>query len=386
VGKVTAGLGRLITTARTRGPGLGRERLRHLRTNLILLAQAGLAAGLAWLVATKILHTREPVFAPTIALGAVVSSQAQRLRRTAQLVGGVILGVAVGELFILFIGTGYWQVALSVVLAVGLAVSVKGGGTLMYQAGSTAILIAALPPGSHVEFPRLTNAAIGGLVGLTVVILFLPLNPLRAVRRAVSPALASLADRLAGSAHALAAKDAGRAQSELDQIQDMGPQLSRLHDAVEEAREVVSLAPIRWPRRQSFERYERAADHVEHAVRNCQPLIRRTVTLIQDNEPTPERLVAAVGHLGDAARLFHQEFDARQAPKKTQDMALCAVSEAGEAYAEGVGFSGSVVVAQVRTTSTDLLRAAGVGDKDANRMVRRAVGVKTRSRTNLPPE
>jgi uncharacterized membrane protein YgaE (UPF0421/DUF939 family) len=386
VGKLSARVDRLVAAVRTRGPGLGRERLRHLRANLIVLAQAGLAAGLAWIAATDLLHNREPVFAPTIALGAVVASQAQRLVRTIQLIGGVVLGVAVGEFFILLVGPGFWQIALSVMLAVGLAVAVKGGSSLMYQAGSTAILIAALPPSTNVEFPRLTNAATGGVIGLAVVILFLPLNPLRAVRRAVTPALASLADRLTGSADALAAKDAGRAQSELDRLGELGPQLGRLRDIVDEARELVSLAPIRRPRRPDFERYARAAEHVDHVVRNCQPLIRRTVTLIEDNEPAPERLVTAVCQLGTAVRLLGDEFAAKQTPARTRQATLNAVRDAGEAYAQGVGFSGGVVVAQVRTTSTDLLRATGVEFKDANRMVRRAVGVKTRAQTNLPQE
>ncbi len=386
MGKLSARVGRVVAAVRTRGPGLGRDRLRHLRANLIVLAQAGLAAGLAWILATKVLHNREPVFAPTIALGAVVASQAQRLVRTIQLMGGVVLGVAVGEFFIVLVGPGFWQISLSVMLAVGLAIAVKGGTSLMYQSGSTAVLIAALPPSTDVEFPRLINAATGGAVGLAVVILFLPLNPLRAVRRAVSPALASLADRLTGSADALAAKDAGRAQSELDRLADLGPQLGRLRDVVEEARELVSLAPIRRPRRQDFERYECAAQHMEHAVRNCQPLIRRTVTLIEDNEPAPERLVTAVAQLGAAVRLLREEFADQDIPARTRETTLSAVHDAGEAYAQGLGFSGGVVVAQVRTTGTDVLRATGIEYRDANRMVRQAVGVKTRAQTNLPPE
>jgi uncharacterized membrane protein YgaE (UPF0421/DUF939 family) len=369
---------------RARGAAFGREQLRHLRTNLVLAAQAGLAAGLAWNVAANVLHNRDAVFASVIALGAVVSSQAQRLRRASQLVGGVVLGVAVGELFILFIGTGSWQVAVSVVLAVGLALAVRGGTTLMYQAGSTAVLIAALPRGAHVEIPRLVNAAVGGAIGLAVVLVFLPLNPLRAVRRAASPALVALADRLTGSAQALAGRDAARAQSELDRFRRMGAQLDRLHEAVEEARDVVSLAPIHRPRRHAFEQYEHAVDHMERAMRNCQPLLRRTVTLIEDNEPAPDRLAASVRDLGTAVRLLHGEFESGRTSEKTRQTTLSAVSEAGEAYAQGVGFSGSVVVAQVRTASTDLLRATGIENDEANRMVRRAVGAKTRARTDLP--
>jgi hypothetical protein len=51
-------------------------------------------------------------------------------------------------------------------------------------------------------------------------------------------------------------------------------------------------------------------------------------------------------------------------------------------YDAGVGFSGGVVVAQVRTTVTDLLRATGVESSEAVRMVRRAVGWQARPRTS----
>jgi hypothetical protein len=48
-----------------------------------------------------------------------------------------------------------------------------------------------------------------------------------------------------------------------------------------------------------------------------------------------------------------------------------AVDSAGRAYALGVGFSGSVVVAQVRSTANDLMRASGLSQKDADGLVRR---------------
>ncbi|HET6212813.1 MAG TPA: hypothetical protein VFE14_08080, partial [Micromonosporaceae bacterium] len=56
------------------------------------------------------------------------------------------------------------------------------------------------------------------------------------------------------------------------------------------------------------------------------------------------------------------------------DLAVRAVREAGDAYRVGVGFSGSVVVAQVRSIASDLLRAAGLDHDEAARLVRRAGG------------
>jgi uncharacterized membrane protein YgaE (UPF0421/DUF939 family) len=44
-------------------------------------------------------------------------SSGQRLRRAAELVLGVALGIAIGDALIYEIGTGAWQVGLSVLLA-----------------------------------------------------------------------------------------------------------------------------------------------------------------------------------------------------------------------------------------------------------------------------
>ncbi|MGC5333436.1 hypothetical protein [Micromonospora sp. DT62] len=51
---------------------------------------------------------------------------------------------------------------------------------------------------------------------------------------------------------------------------------------------------------------------------------------------------------------------------------LAAVREAGEAWRQDMGFSGTIVVSQLRTIANDLLRATGVPRDEARRLVRRA--------------
>jgi hypothetical protein len=68
-------------------------------------------------------------------------------------------------------------------------------------------------------------------------------------------------------------------------------------------------------------------------------------------------------------------------PEATRARALRAATECWRAYDEGVGFSGGVVVAQVRSIVTDLLRATGVEHGEAPRLVRMAIGQPARVRT-----
>ena len=100
-----------------------------------------------------------------------------------------------------------------------------------------------------------------------------------------------------------------------------------------------------------------------------------------DDETVPPVLPEAIGLLGDAVDLLKQEWGKGVEPLATRERALRAAADAGRGYDEGVGFSGGVVVAQVRTAATDLLRATGVEHAEAPRMVRKAVGWHRRSRT-----
>nr|MDT0660258.1 FUSC family protein [Micromonospora sp. DSM 115978] len=364
-----------LVKLRQRSKATVRERVSRVRISLILAMQAGVAAGLSWFIAYEVLGNPEPVFAPIAAVGTLASSVGQRLRRTVELVFGVALGIAVGDLLILAIGTGPWQLGLIVLLSIIVAVFLGAGPGGVTQAAATAVLITSLSP--HVEdleFPRVVDALVGGTVGLLVALLLLPLNPLRIVERAARPALDALADELTATSEALRDRDSGRAQAALDRLRVIEEHMSELEEALEGGRETVTLAPVRWHRRNELTQYVEGSTYINHAVHNSGALVRRAVTLLEDEEPLPKPLPKAVSLLGEAIRLLRNELAAGTEPEGARERALRAVSEAGKAYDEGVGFSGSVVVAQVRTTASDLIRATGIGRTEANQMVRRAVG------------
>jgi uncharacterized membrane protein YgaE (UPF0421/DUF939 family) len=364
-----------LVRLRQRSKATVRDRVHRVRISLILAMQAGIAAALAWVIAHEVLGNPEPVFAPIAAVGTLASSVGQRLRRTVELVFGVALGIAVGDLLILALGTGPWQLGLIVLLAIIVAVFLGAGPGGVTQAAATAVLITSLSPSvDDLEFPRVVDALVGGVVGLLVVALLLPLNPLRVVERAARPALDALADELTATSEALANRDAGRAQAALDRLRGIEERMDQLQEALEGGRETATLAPVRWHRRSELTQYVEGAEYINHAVHNSGALVRRAVTALEDDEPVPKTLPRAVALLGEAVRLLHNELSAGTEPEGARERALRAVSEAGRAYDDGVGFSGSVVVAQVRTTASDLIRATGIGRTDANRMVRRAVG------------
>src|SRR3989441_8064086 len=185
---------------------LGEEftrRLTRWRNTAVAIVQAALAAGLSWLVAVHIVDHRAPFFAPVAAVVCLGITLGRRLRRVVELIVGVGLGVGVGDLLISAIGTGPWQVALVVALAMSAAVLLDGGPVITIQAAASAVLVATLYlPGETSGVSRMVDALIGGAVALSVAAL-LPANPLTVAHRNAGRLLGELASALHGVARAI---------------------------------------------------------------------------------------------------------------------------------------------------------------------------------------
>ncbi|MBM0230953.1 aromatic acid exporter family protein [Micromonospora sp. STR1_7] len=368
----TAALVRL----RDRAVAALRDRWRRVRAIGGLAVQAGLAAALSWMVAYELLHISQPVFAPISAVSTLAASVGQRLRRTIELIIGVTVGVLIGDLLLVVIGTGWWQLGLIVVLAIMVALFLVGSAAVVLQAGATAVLIATLSPSVRdLEVPRFVDALIGGAVALLVTAVLLPLNPLRVLNRAARPAMDLLTTQLDATATALRERDVARARAALTELRQNAEEVNALIEATRGARETNALSPVNWHYRHGpVGRYAQVAEPIDRAMRNSGTLIRRVVTLIEDGEPVPEPMPRAVADLAETVRLLKRQFAAGDEPLRAREQALRAVRAAGDAYRAGVGFSGAVVVAQIRTTVSDLMVGTGLTQEAANRLVRRDFG------------
>nr|WP_277351242.1 FUSC family protein [Micromonospora sp. HNM0581] len=337
----------------------------------ILAVQAGVAAAVAWTLAHELLGHPSPVFAPSAAVGTIAAAIGRRARRTLELLVGVLAGLLVGDALIMVIGTGPWQIGTVVTLAILFALTMSRGGSVVTQAGGTAVLIATLSPiQGGLEVPRVIDAVIGAISAVLVVAV-LPVNPVRIIQRAARPLFAALIEHLHDAADGMSRGDAAKVARARDGLFGLSSQLALLNDAVTGAQEAVAVSPARWHRRREFEHYQRGIRYLDLAVGGGQEMLRRAATAVHDDEPIPTGLAAAVDYFGDALALLQVEAESQQHSKRSEQLVLKAVDYAAEAYDEGVGFSGSVVVAQIRTVATDLLRSIGRDEEEAVAVVRR---------------
>ena len=355
-------------------PSVGiRDRLRRVRLTALPIVQAALAAALAWWAATSppVDHER-PFFAPIAALIAVGVGLGQRLRRVIELVAGVALGVLVGDLLIGVIGTGVPQIAAVVALAMIAAIFLGGGAVIVTQAAASAVLVVTLVPssdGSAVNLDRFVDATIGGLVGLAVTVLLLPVNPVSAARRELDPLLDTLAELLDGCADALAERDRAGAAQVLGRSRETQEAIDELTTALEGSAEVARIAPVRWHKRGQLVGYLDAAEPIDHLARNLRVSARHVITMLRRKEPVPEVLPPALRTLAGAVRMLQMDLAAAAEPTEARSSAVAAAELATEALDQTGGFAGQVVVAQTRSMAVDLLRATGLDRDDAQRLL-----------------
>ncbi len=338
----------------------------RLRLSALPVAQCAVAAGIAWFVANDLVGHARPFFAPIAAVISLGVSLGSRLRRVVELVVGVSLGVLVGDLLIAQIGSGPWQIALVVALAMGAAVFADGAALLVAQAGSSAVLVATLlPPGEAGGLNRCVDALIGGAVGVLVASV-LPSDPVGPVRREARALLEELAAVLEQTARALRERDPEAAAAALRRARASQPLIDGLRAALRGGQEVTRVAPLLRRRRRVLRRFHELAERADYAMRNARVLARRTYTALCDDEPAAPELADLLAELAGAVGVLTDQLD-REGERELAREPVLDVVRHQAALSDGwaTGPSEQVIVAQLRSIALDLLQATGMSRGEA---------------------
>ncbi|HEX5497334.1 MAG TPA: FUSC family protein, partial [Mycobacteriales bacterium] len=293
------------------------------------------------------------------------------MRRVIELVLGVALGVFVGDVLVGVTGHGLWQLALIVSVSMIVAIVLGGGPTLTLQAGATGIIIATVTPVSDLLFSRVFDVLIGAAVGIAVSTVLLPLNPMVVTRRAAGRVLTDLARALADLGEALRIRSDASVQSAAERVRAVEAPLSEFTRTIGIAAETARLAPFRWRSRGRVQPYLLLAERMHHVVRNLRVLTRRSRSLLGQEEPVPPGVPDALDGLAGAVRLLLGDLLAERDPERARTELRQAARMTADVPG-GMTISAQVIVAQVRSTTVDLLRACGLSYADADRVVRSA--------------
>ncbi|MCX2753936.1 MULTISPECIES: aromatic acid exporter family protein [unclassified Gordonia (in: high G+C Gram-positive bacteria)] len=341
-----------------------KSRLRRLRVSLVPIVQCALAAGASWWIAVEIFDHPDPFFAPIAAVISLGLSLGQRWRRAAELVGGVAIGILVGDLFISLVGEGAWQIMVVVALAMLVAVFLDDGPLVPMQAASSAALVATLlPPGGVAGFHRAIDALIGGLVGILVGAL-LPVNPASRARRDAAGVLATVRDAARRLATGLRERDEELIAAALEAGRGTQAEINKMRSDMTGGREVTRISPLYWGSRMRLDRISATADPIDNAVRNFRIIARRSLGLTQRGVAVQPELIEIIDDLAGAFEVLRAMMmaDPGEAPDQA-DAARVIRSIVRKARADLVTnseLSEAALLAEIRSLLVDLLMTAGL--------------------------
>jgi uncharacterized membrane protein YgaE (UPF0421/DUF939 family) len=335
----------------------------RLRARAWPILQTAGAAVAAWYLAKLLVSEDEPVFASIAAVIALGAAYGQRRERAVELVGGVVLGIGVADLLVGAIGSGGWQLGVMVLLAMSVAVALGGGAILVTEAAVSAILLVLLEPSTGGLPPsRLIEALVGGGVALAVAALAFPPDPVLHVGRSVQAIFGGLGRALEEVAAALESSDVERAEGALEASRQLDGAVRGLDDALALGRETARFAPGRRSARLGVERYERPARHVDFAVRNTRVLARHSLRFVRAGSagnPVPPELAEAVRELALAVWSLAAEVENPEpSASEVHRHASRAATRATRSFDGNPDLGLAEIVAQVRSTAIDLVRAA----------------------------
>ena len=335
-----------------------RARGARLRAKTWQIGQCAVAAGIAWTLAAELFHHPTPFFAPIAAVVSLGTSYGQRLRRVAEVTVGVAIGVFVGDLLTQWLGSGGWQIALIVALAMSTALLLGQGVLFVNQAAVQAIVVSTLVPTAGAAFVRWTDALIGGGVAL-IAAAVVPRAPLRRPREQAGVVVRKISLLLRAAAHSIVDGDVERSLAVLEDARSTDELVIELRAASDEGLSVVRSSPFRRRYRGRVRAMAELVEPLDFALRNTRVLVRRVAVACYRRERIPLSYAAMLEDLAECADAISEELGAGRAATAVRDR-LVALGRATSRVERSGDLSAEVVLAQVRSLVADLLAVTGM--------------------------
>lgn len=341
-----------------RGRLSARARVARLSAKRWHIAQCAVAAGVAWLIARDLLDHDTPFFAPLAAVVCLGTSYGQRLPRVFEVTVGIALGVLLADLLVVQLGSGAWQMALIVALAMSAGFLLASRQMLVMQAAVQSIVITALLPTPGQALVRWTDALIGGgvaLVAATVV----PSAPLRRPREQAALVVRKISALLRAAAQVMREGELDPALDLLADARATDGLIRELQDAADEGMAVISSSPFRVRHRGSVRQMAEMVDPLDRALRSTRVLVRQTAVAAYHRRPVPESYARLTEDLAGATDRIAEELQADRMATAAR-AALLEVGQGTGRVERTSTLATEGILGQLRSVVVDLLLLTGM--------------------------
>ncbi|GAA4781962.1 FUSC family protein [Microbacterium gilvum] len=346
-----------------------RPGLERVRGSAIAIAQIVIAATGAFLLAHLVLGHESPLLAATVSISSLGLARDARPRKVLETVLGMLTGILIAEVLRLLVGTGPWQLALTLAVTMVVARFLMPSPQFAVAAAIQSAIALVLPLGP-LPFMRLADGAIGGALAVAVTAL-LPRNPMSAELRDARIVLAGFDAAAERIVQGLRRGDALRADRGLEKARALQAPVDAWRTSLESAQAVSALSPFLRSRRMELARHARVLQNMDLAARNLRVVARRAAYVVRDGvaREIPADLLAEVRR---AAALVGDALDdvAAEPPAREALRAIAARLDPADVLPDAPQ-GDLALVASLRPLVVDLLIAAGMPREDASRAIPR---------------
>lgn len=343
------------------------QRYERWRSRWFIIGQIAITAGIAWFLALNVLGHHLPFFAPVAAIVTLGVSFGSRMRRAVEVAIGVAVGVLIGDIFVTVFGSGVWQLAVVIALAMSVATLLGAGQLMIIQSGVQSAIIVALAPTIGYAFDRWFDAVIGAAMAL-IVATIAPSAPLRKPRVIAAEVLDDMAATLAEASRAMRAGDSDAADAVLEHSRRTEEVLARFSAAAAEGLAVVRQSPFHRHELPNVMAYADLSAPLDHASRNLRVLARRCVVSLWRQETVPTAYLDLMDQLAEVVTFMAIELKARRLPTGARKR-LVAVGDTSSHLELVESISAVVILAQLRSMTSDLLELTGIDYDEARELI-----------------
>ncbi len=332
------------------------------------ILQITAAAVVSYLIATLAFGHPYPVVALVVTISSLGLQRDARPRVVAETAIGIVMGIALSELSLIFLGSGVWQLALVlvVVLAAGRFFSASYGFAII--AAIQASMVQVLPPPTGGVFTRSLDGLVAGAVALIFTAL-IPRDPRRSPKRSARHLFGELNASLSSLSASLNLGDTSQAVRALERLRATQRILDGWANALEAAQSLAKISPFAHRHTDELRDLAAAQRYMDLSTRSLRLIARQSTIKLEDGLARP-RLAQLVVSLTSAISLLGQSIDDPLLKVAARDNLTLLVPRLDPERAGVQDSLGDVaIVLSLRPLMVDLLCAAGMRMEDARRLI-----------------
>jgi uncharacterized membrane protein YgaE (UPF0421/DUF939 family) len=305
-----------------------------------------------------------PLLAITVCITSLGFSRDARPRRILQTAIGMVVGIAISEISIIYFGSGILQIALVLLTVLLLARLISASSAFAVTAAIQSMLVQILPAPDGGVFIRTFDGLIGGVMALIVTAL-IPRDPRGIARTDANKLFDFFIDTLQDLRLALRDTNKSLSNQALKNARATQPLIDNWRMSLDSAISISRISPFLMKHKSELKKQRLLMRAMDLATRNLRVIVRRVNFLLKDDVARPyladlfEQLAEAVTNLReglsdsedlDLARAQLLEIIKQLDPKK-----FGIADQLREAS----------VLLLLRPLLVDLLCAAGMSEDDA---------------------